>query len=79
MFIVAEVGVFWVWENRHMWSIRLTSDARMGILWMGLGAGGKAAFMLAREVSVRVDMVFKGPGVIAFGNNNVNWKEGYYL
>jgi hypothetical protein len=41
-----------------MWSIRLISDASMGIPWMGSGAVGKAAFMLVRDVSVRVVMVF---------------------
>ncbi len=32
----------------------------MGIPWIGSGASGKAAFMLVREVSVRVDMVMPG-------------------
>ncbi len=36
-------------------------DASMGISWIGSGAAGKAAFMLGREVSVRVDMVIPGP------------------
>jgi hypothetical protein len=40
-----------------MWSIRLISDASMGIPWSGCGAVGKATFMLVREVSVRPDMV----------------------
>ncbi len=39
--------------------IRLIRDARAGIPWIGAGAVGKAAFMLAREVSVRADMVNK--------------------
>jgi hypothetical protein len=57
MFIVAEAGVFWVCEQRHICIIRLISDARVGIPWIGVGAVGKAAFMLVREVSVRADMV----------------------
>ncbi len=57
MFIVAEAGVFWVCEQRHMCIIRLIRDARVGILWIGAGAVGKAPFMLVREVSVRADMV----------------------
>ena len=44
-----------------MWSIRSTRDASVGIPWIGSGAAGKAAFMLVREVSVRVDMVMPGP------------------
>jgi hypothetical protein len=41
-----------------MWSIRLIiRDTSVGIPWIGLGAVGKAAFMLVREVSIRVDMV----------------------
>jgi hypothetical protein len=43
-----------------MWSIRLIRDASVGILWIGSGAAGKAAFMIVREVSVRVDMVMPG-------------------
>jgi hypothetical protein len=57
MFSVAEAGVFWICEQRHMCIIRSIRDARVGIPWIGLGAVGKAAFMLAREVYVRVDMV----------------------
>jgi hypothetical protein len=37
--------------------LRLISDARVGIPWIGVGAVGKAAFMLVRKVSVRADMV----------------------
>jgi hypothetical protein len=59
LFIVAEAGVLWVCEQRHMCIIRLIRDARAGIPWIGAGAVGKAAFMLAREVSVRADMVNK--------------------
>ncbi len=44
-----------------MWSIRLIRDASVGIPWIGSGAAGKAAFMLVREVSARVDMVMPGP------------------
>ena len=44
-----------------MWSIRLISDASVGIPWSGFGAG-KAAFMLVREVSIRPDMVILGRG-----------------
>jgi hypothetical protein len=43
-----------------MWSIRLIRDASVGIPWIGSGAVGKAAFMLVREVSVRLDMVMLG-------------------
>jgi len=61
MFIVAEAGVFCVCEHWQICSIRLISDASVGIPWMGSGAAGKAAFMLVREVSVVVVMV-PGPG-----------------
>jgi hypothetical protein len=44
-----------------MWSIRLIRDASVGIPWIESGAAEKAAFMLVREVSVRVDMVMPGP------------------
>ncbi len=57
MFIIAEAGVFWVCEQWHICIIRLISDSRVGIPWIGVGAVGKAAFMLVREVSVRADMV----------------------
>ena len=57
MFIVAEAGVFWVCEQWHICIIRSISDTRVGIPWIGVGAVGKAAFMLVREVSVRADMV----------------------
>jgi hypothetical protein len=57
MFIVAEAGVFWVCEQRHICIIRSKSDARVGIPWIGTGAVGKAAFMLVREVCIRADMV----------------------
>ncbi len=57
MFIVAEAGVFWVCKQQHICIIRLIWDARVGILWIGVGAVGKAALMLVREVSVRADMV----------------------
>ena len=57
MFIVAEAGVFWVCEQWHICIIRLISDARVGIPWIGVGAVGKTAFMLVREGSIRADMV----------------------
>ncbi len=57
MFIVAEAGVFWVCKQWHICIIRLISDARVGIPWIGVSAVGKAAFMLVREVSIRADMV----------------------
>ncbi len=41
MFIVAEAGVFWVCEQWHTCIIRLIRDARVGILWIGVGAVGK--------------------------------------
>jgi hypothetical protein len=44
-----------------MWSIKLIRDASVGIPWIGSSAAGKAAFMLVREVSVKVDMVMPGP------------------
>jgi hypothetical protein len=43
-----------------MWSIKSIRDGSVGIPWIGSGAAGKAAFMLVREVSVRVDMVMPG-------------------
>ena len=57
IFIVAEAGVFWVCEQRHVCIIRSISDARVGIPWMGVGAVGKAPFTLVREVFVKADMV----------------------
>jgi hypothetical protein len=57
MCIVAEAGVFWVCKQWHICIIRLISDARVGFPCIGVGAGGKAAFMLVREVSVRADRV----------------------
>jgi hypothetical protein len=59
MFIVAEAGVFWVCEQWHICIIRSIRDMRVEIPWIGVGALGKAAFMLVREVSVRADMVNK--------------------
>ena len=43
-----------------MWSIRSIRDTSVGILWIGSGAAGKAAFMLVREISDSVDMVIPG-------------------
>ena len=57
MFIVAEAGVLWVCEHRQICSIRLRSDASVGIPSIGSGALGKASFMLVRKVSVSPDMV----------------------
>jgi hypothetical protein len=57
MFIVVEAGVFWVYEQWQICMIRSIRDARVGIPWIGVGAVGKAAFILVREVSVRADMV----------------------
>ncbi len=57
MLIVAETGVFWVCEQRRICIIRLIRDMRVGIPWIGVGAVGKTAFMLVREVSVKADMV----------------------
>jgi hypothetical protein len=37
--------------------IRFIRNARVGIPWIGVGAVGKAAFMLVREVFVGEDMV----------------------
>jgi hypothetical protein len=56
-FIVAETGVFWVCKQRHLCIIRLIRDARVEIPRIGVGAVGKAAFMLVREVSIKADMV----------------------
>ncbi len=53
MFIVAEAGVLWVCKQWHICIIRLIRDTRVGIQWIGVGAVGKAAFMLVREVFVR--------------------------
>ena len=60
MFIVVEAGVFCVCEQRQMWSIRLMRDKSVGILWIGSGNAGKAAFMLVREVSASADMMILG-------------------
>jgi hypothetical protein len=57
MFILAEGGVLCVCAQRCKVSIRLISDASVRIPWIGSGAVGNAAFMLVREVSVRVAMV----------------------
>ncbi len=57
MFIVAEAGVFWVYKQWHIYIIRLMRDAGVGIPWIGVGAVGKAAFMLVREVFVGADRV----------------------
>jgi hypothetical protein len=57
MFISSEAGVFCVCKQQYMWSIRLIRDASFGIPWIGLGAAGKAVFMLVRKVSVREDMM----------------------
>jgi hypothetical protein len=57
MFIVAEAGVFWVCKQWHICIIRSIRDTRVGIPWIGVGAVGKAAFMLVREVSIRADMM----------------------
>jgi hypothetical protein len=57
MFIVAEAGVFRVCERWHMCIIRSIRDARVGIPWISVGAVGKTAFMLVREVSIKADMV----------------------
>ncbi len=58
MFILVEAGVLCVCMQQHIWSIRLMSYASVGIPWIGSGAVGNAAFMLVREVSVRVAMVY---------------------
>ncbi len=57
MLVVAEAGVFWVCEQWRTCIIGLISDTRVGIPWIGVGAVGKAASMLVREVSIRTDMV----------------------
>jgi hypothetical protein len=44
-----------------MWSIRSIRVASGGIPWIGSGAVRKAAFMLVRVVSIKVDMVMPGP------------------
>jgi hypothetical protein len=62
MIIVVKAGVLWVWEHRQICSIRLISDASVGIPWMGSGALGKASFMLVREVSISPDMLILGRG-----------------
>ncbi len=58
MFILAEAGVLCFCAQRHIWSIRSMSDGSVGIPWIGSGEVGNAAFMLVREVSVRVAMVY---------------------
>jgi hypothetical protein len=58
MFIVAEAGVFWVCKQWYICIIRSIRGGRVGIPWIGVGASGKAAFMLVREVSaIGADMV----------------------
>jgi hypothetical protein len=57
MFIVAEAGVFWICKEQRICIIRSIRDVRVGIPWIGVGAVGKAAFMLVREVFIRADMV----------------------
>jgi hypothetical protein len=60
MFILVEAGILCVCAQEHIWNIRLMSDASVGIHWIGSGAVRNAAFMLVREVSVRVAMVYLG-------------------
>jgi hypothetical protein len=55
MFIVAETGVFWICKQRHICIIRSIKNMRVGIPWIGVGAVVKVAFMLVREVFIRVD------------------------
>ena len=69
MFIVAKAGVLCVCKHWQMWSIRSISDTSVGILWIGSGAVGKAAFMLMREVSVSPDTMILGRGVCFFVEN----------
>ncbi len=57
MFPVAKAGVFWVCKQWHICIIKLIRDARVGIPWIGVGAVGTAAFMLAWVVSIMADMV----------------------
>ncbi len=58
MFILVKAGVLCVCTQQHIWSIRPMSDASVGIPWIGSGAVGNAAFMLVREVSIRVAMMY---------------------
>ncbi len=60
MFVLVEVGVLCVCAQQHIWSIRSMSDTSVGISWIGSGAVGNAAFMLVREVSIRVAMAYEG-------------------
>jgi hypothetical protein len=68
MFIVVKTGVLWVCKHRQICSIRLSSDANIGIPWIGSSALGKASFMLVREVSVSLDMVIleRGGGALFY-------------
>ncbi len=76
MFTSIEAGVFWVREHCNMWSIRLSSDASMGIPWMGSGAVGKATFILVREVSIKVVMAFKRSVKFVFGKQDCQLEGG---
>ncbi len=69
MFIVAEAGVFRVCEQRHICIIRSIRDMRVGIPWIVVGAVGKAAFMLVREVSVKADIVNNRFRLVAESSN----------
>ena len=69
MFIVAETSVFWVCIQRHVCIIRSIRDMRVGIPWIVVGAVGKAAFMLVREVSVKADIVNNRFRLVAESSN----------
>jgi hypothetical protein len=56
-FIVVDAGDCWVWAQRQRWKSSSIRDWSVGIPWIGLGAGGNPAFMSAREVSIRPDML----------------------
>jgi hypothetical protein len=56
-FVVADAGDCWVWAQRQRWKSSLIRDWSVGIPWIGSGAGGNPAFMFAREVSIRPDIL----------------------
>ncbi len=58
MFILVEAGILCVCAQQHIWSIRSMSKASVRIPWISSRAVGNAAFMLVREVSVRVAIVY---------------------
>ena len=59
---MVEAGDLCVWAQRQRWNKTSMRDCRLGVPSMGSGAGGKPAFMSARVVSERVDMLVRWGG-----------------